>query len=113
MPPLQIGFLVMTVLLPIVLIAISRQRVWPGFDNVTCRVLAIILLATEGGEMTVKLVVERIPWASALPMHLCDWALVCTAIALWTRRRAFFDLAYFWGLAGTTQGLLTPALPPD
>ena len=50
----------------------------------------------------------------ALPMHLCDWALVTTVVALVLRRQVCFELAYFWGLAGTAQALITPALDsPD
>jgi len=46
--------------------------------------------------------------ARALPLHLCDAAALVSALALWTRRQLLFELAYFWGLAGVTQALLTP-----
>ncbi|MEO0414044.1 MAG: TIGR02206 family membrane protein [Verrucomicrobiota bacterium] len=48
------------------------------------------------------------PW----PMHLCDLAGFCGMIALLTRgkRRIFVELTYFWGLAGTINGLITPDL---
>jgi len=46
----------------------------------------------------------------ALPLQLCDLAAVLCAYALWPRRQLAFELAYFWGLAGATQALLTP--PP-
>jgi len=48
--------------------------------------------------------------SKALPLQLCDLAAVACAYALWTRRQLAFELAYFWGLAGATQALLTP--PP-
>jgi len=48
--------------------------------------------------------------AKALPLQLCDLAALACACALWTRRQLAFELAYFWGLAGATQALLTP--PP-
>lgn len=57
-----------------------------------------------------KVLVEAIPLGDALPMHLCDWALLATAAALWWRAPRCFEVAYFWGLAGTIQGLLTPAI---
>ena len=46
-------------------------------------------------------------------MQLCDWALFATSAALWWRWRAGFDVAYFWGLAGTAQALFTPAVASD
>ena len=45
-----------------------------------------------------------------LPMQLCDWAFIALAAAFITRRKIFYDLSYYWGLAGTLQGTLTPAL---
>ena len=45
-----------------------------------------------------------------LPMHLCDWAGVIGGIALIRRRILAAELVYFWGLAGTLNGLLTPDL---
>lgn len=45
-----------------------------------------------------------------LPFHLCDIAAITAGIALITRRPLACALTYFWGLAATLQGLLTPAL---
>lgn len=48
-----------------------------------------------------------------LPMHLCDWAGIAGAIALIRRRPLAAELVYFWGLAGTLNGVLTPDLGQD
>jgi len=45
-----------------------------------------------------------------LPFHLCDVASITAGIALLTKHRLTSALTYFWGLAGTIQGLLTPAI---
>jgi hypothetical integral membrane protein (TIGR02206 family) len=47
----------------------------------------------------------------SLPLQLCDVAIFIAAAALWTRRQLVVEVAYFWGLAGTIQALLTPDLP--
>lgn len=47
---------------------------------------------------------------NVLPFHLCDLAAVTAGLALLTRRPLLGSLTYFWGLAGTIQGLLTPAI---
>jgi hypothetical integral membrane protein (TIGR02206 family) len=44
----------------------------------------------------------------ALPVQLCDVASVITALALWFRSQLLVELTYFWGIAGTANGLLTP-----
>jgi hypothetical integral membrane protein (TIGR02206 family) len=45
-----------------------------------------------------------------LPMQLCDWATIAVIAALVTCRQRVYELAYFWGLAGTLQAIITPAL---
>lgn len=50
---------------------------------------------------------------SVLPLHLCDIASFLCGFALITRRYLLCELSYFWGLAGTIQGLITPNLPYD
>jgi hypothetical integral membrane protein (TIGR02206 family) len=43
-----------------------------------------------------------------LPLHLCDVAAFVSAAALVTRRPMLVELTYFWGIAGTANGVLTP-----
>jgi hypothetical integral membrane protein (TIGR02206 family) len=45
-----------------------------------------------------------------LPLELCDLSLFLALLSLFTLRPAFFDLAYFWTLAGASMALLTPNL---
>src|SRR5260370_17186201 len=44
----------------------------------------------------------------ALPFQLCDVAAFVSAAALWFRHPLLVELTYFWGLAGTANGLITP-----
>jgi hypothetical integral membrane protein (TIGR02206 family) len=48
--------------------------------------------------------------AGLVPLQLCDMAELVTAYALWTQRRWAYVLLYYWGLALSTQALLTPDL---
>jgi hypothetical integral membrane protein (TIGR02206 family) len=50
---------------------------------------------------------------NALPLHLCDLALVTGLVALLTRHAITVELTYYFALAGTSHGLLTPALDMD
>lgn len=52
-------------------------------------------------------------WGNSLPLHLCDVAGIAGGIALLTRRRLAAEIVYFFGLAGTLQGLITPNLDQD
>ncbi|MGB2821235.1 MAG: TIGR02206 family membrane protein [Phycisphaerae bacterium] len=43
-----------------------------------------------------------------LPLHVCDVAVYLIAWTLWKRNGRLFEVAYFWGLGGTLQAVLTP-----
>ena len=45
-----------------------------------------------------------------LPLHICDMAAVFSIIMLLGKNKFIYQITYFWGLAGVTQALLTPAL---
>ena len=45
---------------------------------------------------------------NGLPFELCDLSLFLTILSLFTLKPLFFDLAYFWVLAGASMALLTP-----
>jgi hypothetical integral membrane protein (TIGR02206 family) len=47
------------------------------------------------------------------PLNLCDWATVATVVTLFWPNQRTFELAYFWALAGTLQGMLTPDVQLD
>ena len=56
------------------------------------------------------LLAGRLIRETALPLYLCDVVSVVLAVALITRRQRWAEIGYFWGLAGTVQGLLMPTL---
>lgn len=84
-----------------------RPRLERGFAVALSMLLALnflgyaIFVRRHGG----------LAWGQTLPMQLCDWALVVIIVALLTHRRRWFDVAYFWGIGGTFQAILTPNLP--
>lgn len=47
---------------------------------------------------------------TSLPFALCDVAVLVAAAAAFTRIPFLVELTWFWGLAGTLQGVLTPDL---
>ncbi len=48
-----------------------------------------------------------------LLMNLCDWATIATIVTLVRPGQHSYELAYFWALGGTLQGMLTPDIPYD
>ncbi len=45
-----------------------------------------------------------------LPVHLCGFSLFLISWVLATKKQAAFELAYFWGIAGASQAILSPDL---
>ena len=44
----------------------------------------------------------------SLPLHLCDVAVLLSAIMLLTKNKYLFEITYFWGLGGSLLAILTP-----
>ena len=94
------------------LVALRRQ----GFTAVALlaeRTLGTLLLALWPASLVIHLALGTLDRQHALPLHYCDVAAIAGGLALWTRRPALGDVAYFFGLAGTLQGLITPSLQAD
>jgi hypothetical integral membrane protein (TIGR02206 family) len=51
-----------------------------------------------------------VSWQQTLPLQLCDWGMVVVIVAMWTGSQRWFEVAYFWGIGGTLQAVLTPNL---
>jgi hypothetical integral membrane protein (TIGR02206 family) len=91
------------------LVTVARRR--PGLWTVPAgRALAVLVLANECG-WWVWLAFQHTWSASyALPLQLCDVVAFVAAAALWFRHPLLVELTYFWGLAGTANGLISPDL---
>ena len=102
--------LALALVFPVLLGIIIRLTKKTAIDRAARCLFALWLLATWA--VWFWLVFAR-GWQSAqtlLPMHLCDWACIAVIITMLWRKQFTYELAYFWSLAGTLQGLITPDL---
>ncbi|MDQ6622885.1 MAG: TIGR02206 family membrane protein [Verrucomicrobiota bacterium] len=100
----------LTIALPFALAALVRQT---GSRRLERAVIIVILAALIGNYLGYLVFIRRLgdqTWTQMLPMQMCDWALVVIMVALWTARPRWFEVAYFWGIGGTLQAILTPNL---
>jgi hypothetical integral membrane protein (TIGR02206 family) len=91
--------------------ACVMARVRPGEWTRVVACLVGLALAVDAGSYTVGLLVAG-NWSAraSLPLPLCDVAVLVAAAACFWRVPLLVELTYFWGLAGTLQGVLTPDL---
>jgi hypothetical integral membrane protein (TIGR02206 family) len=94
-----------SVLLPL---AVNRLRS-PRAASYVAAALGAALLASKAFEAFwyARLGLD---WPQLLPLHLSDLVAFATAAALFSRHPFLYELAYFWGLGGALQALLTPDL---
>jgi len=101
----------LTIVLPFVLAAIVWRTKSPRVEKVIIGVLSAVLVLNY----VVYLIFVRSRgtaiWQHMLPMQLCDWGMVVVIVAMWTGNQRWFEVAYFWGIGGTLQAVLTPNLP--
>jgi hypothetical integral membrane protein (TIGR02206 family) len=96
------------------LVALALRK-WksPGAEWTVCAAWALMLLASRIGALAYAWHNGVRDPAELLPMQFCDWACAAAFVALLFRNILAFEIAYFWGLAGTLQAVLTPDLDFD
>jgi len=108
LPHLTVIFL--TIVLPFALAAI----VWRTKSSRTEKAIVGVLSAVLVLNYIVYLIFIRsrgtASWQQMLPMQLCDWGMVVVIVAMCTGNQRWFEVAYFWGIGGTLQAVLTPNL---
>jgi hypothetical integral membrane protein (TIGR02206 family) len=110
--PAHLVVIALTVAAPALLILLARKVDSPRFTKALGWAIALVLLGNELGfyirQAQYKTLLEFAQ--DTLPLHLCGIAMYLTIITLFTRKQILFEIACFWGLVGTPQAILTPAI---
>ena len=101
----------LTIALPFAFAALVRWRRSSLLERIIIGALSLTLVLNYFVYLRLVRQFGAISWEQLLPLQLCDWAMVVIIIAMWTRRPRWFEVAYFWGIGGTLQAVLTPNLP--
>ncbi len=108
LPHLTVIFL--TIALPFVLAAIVRYTKSSRVERAIIAVLSTVLIFNYIAYLIFVRSYGMVTWRQMLPLQLCDWGMVVVIIAMWTGNQRWFEVAYFWGIGGTLQAVLTPNL---
>jgi hypothetical integral membrane protein (TIGR02206 family) len=91
-------------------LCVAARRAPGRWINVVAAIIALTLVVAELSWQPYVLTNHMWSAAASLPVQLCDVAGFVAAAALLWRQIVLVELAYFWGLGGTLQALLTPDL---
>jgi hypothetical integral membrane protein (TIGR02206 family) len=100
----------LTIVLPFALAATVRRTKSHRIEKSIIALLSAVLILNYAGYI---MFIRRQPgmdWRQMLPMQMCDWGIVVVIVAMWTGKQRWFEVAYFWGIGGTLQAVLTPNL---
>ena len=100
----------LTVALPFILAAFVRKSRRPLSERRIGQLFAAMLLVNYLGYEIYLATTIGLSWEKALPFQLCDWAMIAIIVALLTGRERWLEVAYFWGIGGTLQAIITPDL---
>jgi len=100
----------LTIALPLVLALVVHRTKSRFLERWICFAISALLLINYVAYLIVARQFGVAAWQKMLPMQLCDWAMAVIIVALWTGSRRWLEIAYFWGIGGTLQALITPNL---
>src|SRR5437763_7106362 len=108
--PSHLTVIFLTVGLPFLLALLVRRTKSRLLERSICFAISALLLINYVAYLIVARRFGLTVWYRALPLQLCDWAMAVIIVALWTGNRRWLEIAYFWGIGGTLQAIITPNL---
>lgn len=95
-------------LIAFILVVIARSAKCQNWIKPISWILAVVLLTNE--IIFVTIVIRAGIWSYkwGLPLNICDLAIFAVAYSLIRHNQFVWEVAYFWGLGGTMQAILTP-----
>src|SRR6266567_3602180 len=100
----------LTIAVPFLLAAIVRRAKSSRLERVIVASLSALLVLNYAVYLILVRNVSVMSWQQMLPLQLCDWGMVVVIVAMWSGNQRWFEVAYFWGIGGTLQAVLTPNL---
>jgi hypothetical integral membrane protein (TIGR02206 family) len=98
-----------TVIVIAIATLVAAARLRPGrWTGAAAVVLGLVILGNELGWWVWEAVHHSFDIGQDLPLFPCDVIAFVAPIALWWRNRLAVELTYFWGIAGTANGVISP-----
>ena len=108
--PPHLAVIFLTIVLPFALAAIAWRTKSPRVERAIITVLSVVLVLNYIAYLVFIRSHGVVDWRQMLPLQMCDWGMVVVIVAMGTGNQRWFEVAYFWGIGGTVQAVLTPNL---
>ena len=108
--PSHFVVIILTIGLPLVLAIFVHRTKSPRLERSIRLTISALLLINYVAYVFVARNFGVDHWYKLLPLQLCDWAMIVIIGALWSGNRRWLEVAYFWGIGGTLQAIITPNL---
>lgn len=108
--PAHLSVIFLTITIPFVLAAIVRRTKSERVERIIITVLSLLLVLNYAAYLIFVRRHGVVRWQDMLPLQMCDWGMVVVIVAMWRKSERWFEVAYFWGIGGTLQAVLTPNL---
>jgi hypothetical integral membrane protein (TIGR02206 family) len=109
--PTHILIVLLTVFVSVFLIFLARRHQGKPFTFAIGNTIGAILLLNYFVYVGYRIHAGLWMIRYDLPMELCNWAALATMFAFFTRSRTLAEVAYFWVMAGSINGVISPDLP--
>jgi len=107
----HITVIFITIVLPFALAALVRRTKSQRIERMIIATLSAVLILNYLAYLIFIRSRDVMDWRQMLPMQMCDWGVAIVIVAMLTGHQRWFEVAYFWGIGGTLQAVLTPNLP--
>ncbi len=108
--PAHLAVIFFTIAMPFVLAAVMRRTKSERAERVILAVISALLVLNYLAYLIFVRSHGVARWQDMLPLQMCDWGMVVVIVAMWRKSQRWFEVAYFWGIGGTLQAVLTPNL---
>jgi hypothetical integral membrane protein (TIGR02206 family) len=102
--------ILLTITAPFLLAVLARRSKLKRLERVITISLSALLILNYAAYLMLVRRFGAVSWQQTLPLQLCDWGMVVVIAAMLSGNQRWFEVAYFWGLGGTLQAILTPNL---
>src|SRR5215468_5186655 len=102
--------ILVTIVLPFALAGLVWRTKSTRIERAIIAVLSTVLVLNYVAYLIFIRSHGVVDWRQMLPLQMCDWGMVVVIVAMLTSNQRWFEVAYFWGIGGTLQAVLTPNL---